>query len=187
MSIREQKKQATARQICSVARELFLAKGYQQTSVEEIAQSAGISRASLFNYYRGKSAILAGLSAELQPRLVQLVEHYQAKSLGTADTLQQLFAYTAKILEQTSELTRLLLLQGNGEDFPDLRRAFHGWVLSGQRRGEVRLDLDAVELSQMVYLGFIASLLGWCRDEATPLSVQLERRSQALAVILNVG
>ena len=183
MSIREQKKLATAQQIRSVARELFLSRGYEETSVDEIARLAGVSRASLFNYYRGKAAILAGLAAELEPRLVKMVQHYQSKPLTTADKLLQLFAYSAKILEQTSELTRLLFLRGGAEDFYDLAGAFHEMVVSGQRRGEVRLDLGAAELSQMAYLGFIASLLGWCRDETVPLTEQLGRRAKAIAVI----
>jgi len=184
MSIREEKKRATARQIRAVARELFVAKGYAQTSVEEIALAAGVSRAGLFNYYRGKSAILQGLSAELEPRLVQLVEHYQAKSLTTADKIRQLFEYSAKILEQTAALTRLLFLQGNSEGFPTLELAFRQLVLAGQQCGEVRKDLEAGALSEMLYLGFMASLLGWCRSLDMALDLELARRADALAQML---
>jgi AcrR family transcriptional regulator len=184
MSIREEKKLATARQILVVARELFLKKGYSQTSVEEIALAAGVSRAGLFNYYRGKAAILAGLSAELEPRLVQLVQHYQARSLTTADKIRQLFEYSAKILEQTAALTRLLFVQGNSEGFPSLQLAFRQLVVSGQQRGEVREDLDAGALSETLYLGFIASLLGWCRSPDMTLAAELANRADALALML---
>ena len=182
--MREEKKRATAHQIRTVARELFLAKGYTQTSVEEIALAAGVSRAGLFNYYRGKSAILKGLSADLEPRLVQLVQHYQAKSLGTADKIRQLFEYSAKILEQTAALTRLLFVQGNSEGFPALERAFRQLVLTGQQRGEVRKDLEAGALSEMLYLGFMASLLGWCRSLDMALDLELARRADTLVLIL---
>ena len=182
--MREEKKRATARQIRVVARELFLEKGFSQTSVEEIALAAGVSRAGLFNYYRGKPAILSALSAELEPRLVQLVHHYQAKSLSTADKIRQLFEYSAKILEQTAALTRLLFVQGNSEGFPTLQLAFRQLVRSGQQRGEVREDLDAGALSEMLYLGFVAGLLGWCRTPDTALAAMLASRADALALIL---
>lgn len=182
--MREEKKLATARQIRTVARELFLEKGYSQTSVEEIALAAGVSRAGLFNYYRGKPAILSALSADLEPRLVQLVQHYQARSLSTGDQIRQLFEYSAKILEQTAGLTRLLFVQGNSEGFPALQLAFRQLVLAGQQRGEVREDLDAGALSEMLYLGFVASLLGWCRTPEMALAAALARRADALALIL---
>ncbi len=184
MSIREEKKLATARQILVVARELFLKKGYSQTSVEEIALAAGVSRAGLFNYYRGKAGILADLSAELEPRLVQLVQHYQVRSLTTADKIRQLFEYSAKILEQTAALTRLLFVQGNSEGFPSLQLAFRQLVVTGQQRGEVREDLDAGALSETLYLGFIASLLGWCRSPDMTLAAELANRADALALML---
>lgn len=182
--MRKEKKLATASRIQAVARELFLAKGYPQTSVEEIALAAGVSRAGLFNYYRGKAAILQALSAELEPRLVQLVQHYQAKSLTTADKIRQLFEYSAKILEQTAALTRLLFVQGNSEGFPALELAFRQLVLAGQQRGELRKDLAAGVLAETLYLGFMASLLGWCRSPDMALSVELARRADALALIL---
>jgi AcrR family transcriptional regulator len=185
MSMREEKKLATARRIRVVARELFLQKGYSQTSVEEIALAAGVSRAGLFNYYRGKAAILMDLSAELEPRLVQLVHHYQAKSLTTADKIRQLFEYAAKILEQTAALTRLLFVQGNSDGFPTLELAFRDLVMTGQQRGEVRQDLDAGALSETLYLGFIASLLGWCRAPDMVLTTELARRADALALMLS--
>lgn len=184
MSLREEKKTATARRIRVAAQELFLARGYEHTSVEDIALAAGVSRASLFNYYRGKSAILMGLSAELEPRLVQLVQHYQSKSLTTADRIRQLFEYSAKILEQTAALTRLLFIQGNSEGFPALELAFRQLVVAGQQRGEVREDLDAGALAETLYLGFMASLLGWCRTPELPLTAELASRADALALIL---
>lgn len=38
--------------------ELFLEQGYAKTSVDQIAQRAGVSRASFFNYFTAKSDVL---------------------------------------------------------------------------------------------------------------------------------
>lgn len=40
------------------ATELFLESGYQATTVEDIAARAGVSRATFFNYFPAKSAVL---------------------------------------------------------------------------------------------------------------------------------
>lgn len=44
--------------LADAACELFLEQGYEATSVTEITRRAGLSRASFFNYFTGKSGIL---------------------------------------------------------------------------------------------------------------------------------
>ena len=58
---------ATSRDtIAEAACELFLEQGYEQTSVVDVAQRAGVSRSSFFNYFESKSAILwAGLDERI--------------------------------------------------------------------------------------------------------------------------
>ncbi len=46
--------------IAEAACELFLEQGYADTSVSQIAQRAGVSRTSFFNYFSSKSDILWG-------------------------------------------------------------------------------------------------------------------------------
>jgi AcrR family transcriptional regulator len=44
--------------IAEAACELFLERGYEQTSVSDIAQRAGLSRSSFFNYFEAKSDVV---------------------------------------------------------------------------------------------------------------------------------
>ncbi len=162
MSLRAEKREATARRIRKVAGELFLRDGYEQTSVEEIAAAAQVSRASLFNYYRGKQAILLAMSAELEPRLMQLLDHYLEKPGSTVERLRALFSYSERVLSQTAELTRLMFVHGSGgRGYPALRDEFVRLVRQGQRQGDVRKDLSPESLGDAAYLGFVAALLGW--------------------------
>ena len=46
------------------AREVFLAKGYFGTSVEEIAEAAGVSRASFYTYFPSKRDLLYSLGTD---------------------------------------------------------------------------------------------------------------------------
>ena len=184
MSLRERKKQATAAQILATARELFLRQGYTETAVEQIAEGAGISRASLFNYYRGKGAILDAMAMNLETRLVQLVDHYSRNS-DSAACIEQLFAYTARVLEQTADLTRLLFVHGSGgRGFPELQGAFKALVVAGQRRGELRTDCGAEQLAEPLYLGFVVGLLGWCRNPDASLADELSARARLLTLLL---
>jgi AcrR family transcriptional regulator len=53
-SIREQTRAVVRSLLARTALELFAAKGYDNTTVEEVAAAAGVSRRTLFNYFRNK-------------------------------------------------------------------------------------------------------------------------------------
>jgi AcrR family transcriptional regulator len=53
-------RQAAYAEITSVAMGLFLEQGFEQTTIEQIAESAGISRRSFFRYFGTKEDIVLG-------------------------------------------------------------------------------------------------------------------------------
>jgi AcrR family transcriptional regulator len=53
--LRERKKMATRRAISDAATRLFMAKGFDNTSVAEIAEVAGVSPQTVLNYFPAKS------------------------------------------------------------------------------------------------------------------------------------
>ncbi len=63
--IREQTRAVVRSLLARTAFELFAAKGYDDTTVEEVAAAAGVSRRTLFNYFRNKEDLaLSGLSEQ---------------------------------------------------------------------------------------------------------------------------
>ncbi|MBS1675000.1 MAG: TetR family transcriptional regulator [Actinobacteria bacterium] len=59
--------------IAEAACELFLEAGYEGTSIADIAQRAGVSRSSFFNYFASKSDVLwSGLDARIDRAVVAL-------------------------------------------------------------------------------------------------------------------
>lgn len=183
MSLRDSKRERTARQIRAAARGLFLAQGFESTTMEQVAAEAGVSRASLFNYFPGKSSLLEGLGQDLEGRLVRAVEHYRGKHQQAPQALAQLFAYTARVLEQTARLTRLLFMQrSEGAGFAALQEAFTSLAEAGQAQGSWRRDLPAKQLGEVLYLGYVAGLLDWCVEGER--GAQLRRRAEALNRLL---
>lgn len=64
--------------LAEAACELFLERGYDETSVADITQRAGVSRSSFFNYFSSKSDVLwSGLDARIDVATAAL------KNLGT--------------------------------------------------------------------------------------------------------
>lgn len=58
MSLRERKKRETRQRIAEAAIELFLQKGYEATTLDEIAAAAEIGRRTFFSYFKTKEAVL---------------------------------------------------------------------------------------------------------------------------------
>ncbi|MFJ9150648.1 TetR family transcriptional regulator [Streptomyces sp. NPDC102270] len=64
-SIREQTRSVVRSLLARTAVELFAAQGYDNTTLEEIAAAAGVSRRTLFNYFPSKEDLaLGGLSEQ---------------------------------------------------------------------------------------------------------------------------
>ena len=56
--LRERNRRETLQRIADVGMELFLANGFDATTLDEIAAAAGISRRTFFYYFKGKDEIL---------------------------------------------------------------------------------------------------------------------------------
>jgi len=56
--LRERKRRETRQRIAEVGQRLFLAHGYEGTTLDAIAAAAGISRRTFFSYFRSKDDII---------------------------------------------------------------------------------------------------------------------------------
>ena len=60
MRVSEEKKLETRRAIVSCAADLFVMKGYEETSMKEIARQAGIGDATIYKYFPNKDKLILG-------------------------------------------------------------------------------------------------------------------------------
>ncbi len=64
--VREQKKQQTRKAIVDAAINLFTEKGFEQTSMDELARVAGVGKGTIYGYFKAKEEIfLAYCEAEI--------------------------------------------------------------------------------------------------------------------------
>lgn len=61
MGLREDKKEATRHQLIWTAVDLFEARGFDDVSVAEVAEAAGVSKMTVFNYFDVKEDLVAGV------------------------------------------------------------------------------------------------------------------------------
>jgi AcrR family transcriptional regulator len=106
--LRERKRRETLQRLAETGLRLFLERGYDQTTLDAIAEAAGVSRRTLFHYFDQKEDILltwkSGLVAAIRAAilrekpdrppldivlsaLLQLAEQYQAEDHIRIDRL----------------------------------------------------------------------------------------------------
>ncbi|MDQ1430284.1 MAG: hypothetical protein QOF40_886 [Actinomycetota bacterium] len=83
------------------AREVFLAKGYFGTSVEEIAESAGVSRASFYTYFPSKRDLLYSLGTDTYAALDTTLDEMRALEVDwSPDDAYEIIRIYLRFLEQ---------------------------------------------------------------------------------------
>ncbi|ENE1251728.1 TetR/AcrR family transcriptional regulator [Stenotrophomonas maltophilia] len=73
--------------ILQAALQCFLAKGFHQTSMRDIAQSAGVSLGNLYNHFPGKEAIILAVAVAESEELAPLLQRLAASDGERAQVL----------------------------------------------------------------------------------------------------
>ena len=71
--LRERKRRETLRRITDAGMCLFIEKGYDSTTLDEIAAAAGISRRTFFYYFKSKDDILLSMQSGMGDMIVAAV------------------------------------------------------------------------------------------------------------------
>jgi AcrR family transcriptional regulator len=79
--LRERKKRATRQLISNVASGLFIQRGFEEVTVAEIAEAAGVSKMTVFNYFPRKEDLFLDRHAD---RLAELVSVVRSRPAGVS-------------------------------------------------------------------------------------------------------
>ena len=90
MRVTAETKRQTGRRILEAARNLFVDKGFDDTTTRDIASQAGIATGTLFNYFPSKESLAMALIGEA---LTGVEEEFEHKRRGEEDVQELLFLF----------------------------------------------------------------------------------------------
>jgi TetR/AcrR family transcriptional repressor of nem operon len=147
------------------ATDLFWSRGYNATSMDELAKVTGLSRSSIYNSFGGKHALfMRCLRCYLDDQLRQLYE-LSGKVKPVIQRIKAAFYYavediisdrmrkgcmmvnaTTEMVNQDKEIAAVSA--GNMEQMEGL---FSGWIREGQIAGEIDLQFKPQALARHLY------------------------------------
>jgi AcrR family transcriptional regulator len=181
---RARRRRELRERVYEVSRELFQKHGFEATTVEQIAEAADIVPATFFNHFQSKRGVLALMTSEVLTYVGSLVEAHLRADLPIGGQLVGLARDAGGQIAENHHIARdvvleLIRMEARPEDTSPYLASVHEPVTAaleaGQRRGEVRTDLDAQFLSEMVVGALNATVTHWLADPNYPIAERLPR------------
>lgn len=183
------KSEATRRKILDAAARAFLQRGYDATTLQEIAEAAGMQAGSLYYHFESKEQLLEAVFDIGMRRVVEAAREAVAALPGDAPFAARLSAAVGAHLEQllgqgdyTSANIRIFGQAPEGVRTRQLRlrEAYAEWwralLEEGRARGEVREDAD-LSLVRMLLFGAMNWAIEWYDPSTGPIGRIAEEAS----------
>ena len=187
------RREATRRRLLDAARRLIAEKGFEETSVTEIARAAGVTHAMINVYFNGKAGLLYEILSEsnqdqidrsgaaerceggLIERITRLIETWIEGDLADPRLAAVMLAYSWQWPAATEAANRAQRDRG----LETARRI----VRRGVAEGELRPDVDVEDLVQVIYAIYLSGLRPAVID-GDALAACVERIRRRIALVL---
>jgi AcrR family transcriptional regulator len=153
--LRSQHAEATRRAVLDAARSLFGRKGYAQTSVDEIADAARVTKGAVYHHFAGKEALFRAVHAEVEAEAqARTVEAGNPQEPPIDQIVAMMNAYLDAALDE--EIRRITLIDGPAllglepEAAPNEQVGHvRSFIAAAIAQGQIA-DLDAVVLTDLI-------------------------------------
>lgn len=155
--------------------EVFIAKGYDGASMEDLSQHLGISKSAIYHHVASKDALLELALRRALDSLAAVVAETNALTVGPVDRLEHLLrASVAVLIRGRPYVTLLLRVRGNTEverTAMERRRQFDVYlgaiVQEAAATGAMRPDIEPKIAARLLF-GLVNSLTEWVRPGSDP-------------------
>jgi TetR/AcrR family transcriptional repressor of cmeABC operon len=176
-----------------VAADLFLEKGFEKTSVNEIVRRAGGSLSTLYAHFHTKEELFESIIREISQHLLAPLEDLSTDEKPVRDVLRELGLRYVRVLSHRKALALYRIMVSEAHRFPALRQVLLGNGVCKQnaltsylskKAGQGLLRIDDIELAAFHYFGLLRG--PWHLQAACGERVYLPPKRRAVIVDLAV-
>ncbi|MGN9840142.1 TetR/AcrR family transcriptional regulator [Nonomuraea sp. H19] len=122
----------TRAEVARAARRLFLAQGWAETTVRDVAREAGVSVPTVYSIYGNKSGLAQALadSADLHGDAQQMLAELEEPAADPARQLRAMAGFDRRLYERAGDI--IVLVREAGRTEPDLATVYR----DGRRRAD---------------------------------------------------
>ncbi|MBB6173632.1 AcrR family transcriptional regulator [Nocardiopsis mwathae] len=159
-----------AESVLRVAVRVFNERGYDGTSMEDLARALGVTKSAIYHHFTGKSELLRRSLDHALDALFAVTREPEATTGPAIDRLEYVVRGSVHVLvEELPHVTLLLRVRGNTEverHALERRREFDhfvgGLVREGVEAGDIRPDVDPALAGRLLF-GMVNSIVEWYR------------------------
>jgi len=170
-TVREEKKRQTRKAILEAAVHLFGSKGYDKTSIDQLARKAGVGKGTIYSYFRSKSEILLAFCDDELEYLHEEMERRIDDNTPFLDALVEIFMIEFRYVTRNKEFGRVflrevifpsdLVVERSREIDDRFIAIFIPLFEKAQQRGELRLDVELLFATGHFYALYIIAVSSW--------------------------
>lgn len=169
--IREHKKQQTRQAIMQAAIKLFSEKGFEKTSIEELARAAGIGKGTIYSYFQTKTDILHAFCEDELGCLHQELTDNADKEIPILQQMVAIYMSEFKLITDNREFGRIFMQQTAFPRDVDLEQHLANennyfallfpLLEKARERGELRSDIDLLYITGHFYGLYLLLVSAW--------------------------
>ncbi|GAA3656629.1 TetR/AcrR family transcriptional regulator [Nonomuraea antimicrobica] len=154
--------------VLSIAVGVFNERGYDGTSMEDLARALGVTKSAIYYHVPGKEQLLARALDRALDGLFEMVTDERALSGAAIDRLEWVVRQSVRILvDRLPYVTLLLRVRGNSrteraalERRREFDRFISGLVKEAAEEGSIRADVDPGLVTRLLF-GSVNSITEW--------------------------
>jgi AcrR family transcriptional regulator len=192
---RERKREQTKQGLINAAIDLFVAKGYDETTIDDIAAAADVAKVTFYYYFKSKEEIVLAIKESGAEELLGRMEKLFLEKVSASEILRTFFLEVGNWTEKNWQLLQVFATQKfgsmvKGETCAEEDKAapmillVERIILYGQNSGQFRKESNAREMAHFVMWALMHEQFTWIH-EGRKKTVLLKRLENCLDFILN--
>ena len=165
---------ATQNRLYRAAADLFAEQGYDDTTMAQIADRAGTSRRTAFNYFPNKSDIPMLWVRRLADVAVRVVD--EDRTSGGLDRIRAFFTLICRLVQDEPAESRQMMIGWTASTgpiryesalLPDLTPL----IEVGKAHGEIAENLDTLTVARTLSDVLLGGMFRWVREQDEPAAL----------------